>query len=174
MKIDKIPYKENKLLNVIIETPRGSQHKYDFAPEYKVFKLKKTLPMGSAFPFDFGFIPGTKGEDGDPLDVLVLMEEASFSGCLIECRIIGVLEAEQKEKGGKPIRNDRIIAIADASILFKGIENIKELNENMVKQIEDFFIDYNRSEGKVFTPQKWSSAKTAWELIEESLVIADT
>lgn len=169
MKIDKIPYKEHNLLKVIIETPRGSQNKYDFDPEYKVFKLKKTLPMGSTFPFDFGFVPQTEGEDGDPLDVLVLMEEASFPGCLIDCRIIGILEAEQTEKGGKPIRNDRILAIANASILFKGISNIKELNENMISQIEDFFIDYNKSEGKEFHPLNWTGAKKAWELVEESL-----
>jgi inorganic pyrophosphatase len=168
MKIDKIPYKKKGLLNVIVETPRGSQNKYDFEPESKTFKLKKTLPMGSAFPFDFGFVPGTKGEDGDPLDVLVLMEESSFAGCLVECRIVGVLEAEQNEKGSKTIRNDRIVAIADASNLFKGIQNIKELNENMVKQIEEFFIDYNKEEGREFKPIKWASAKTAWELIENS------
>lgn len=168
MKIDKIPYREKSLLNVIVETPRGSQNKYDFVPEFKAFKLKKTLPMGSAFPFDFGFVPGTKGEDGDPLDVLVLMEEASFPGCLVECRIVGVLEAEQKDKGEKSIRNDRIVAIANMSSLFKGITNIKELNENMVKQIEEFFIDYNKDEGREFRPIKWANAKTAWELIEES------
>jgi inorganic pyrophosphatase len=169
MKIDKIPYKEKGLLNVIIETPKGSQNKYDFNPQYRVFALKKTLPMGCDFPFDFGFVPNTKGEDGDPLDVLVLMEESSFPGCLIECRIVGILEAEQKEKGERPIRNDRIIAIADNSMLFKGIDDIKELNENLVRQIEDFFIDYNKGEGREFRPLNWSRAKIAWDLIEESV-----
>ncbi|MBV4358697.1 inorganic diphosphatase [Pinibacter aurantiacus] len=172
MKIDKIPYKEHNLLKVVVETPKGSQHKYDFDFEYKVFKLKKTLPLGSTFPFDFGFVPGTKGEDGDPLDVLIIMEEASFPGCLIDCRIIGILEAEQTEKGGKPIRNDRIVAIANASILFKGITSMKELNENFINQIEDFFIDYNKSEQREFRPIRWSGSKKAWDLIEEGLQTA--
>jgi len=101
------------------------------------------------------------------------MEEASFPGCLIECRIVGILEAEQTGKGGKSIRNDRIVAIANAAILFKGITSIKELNENLVKQIEDFFIDYNKSEQRNFQPIKWSGSKKAWDLIEESLQTAD-
>ena len=86
---------EKKLLRVVIETPKGSRNKYAFDPEEKVFGLKKVLPAGMAFPYDFGFIPSTLGEDGDPVDVLVLMDEPAFTGCVLKCRIIGIIEGEQ-------------------------------------------------------------------------------
>lgn len=97
------------------------------------------MPLGASFPFDFGFIPNTKGEDGDPLDVLLLMDEPAFPGCLIPSRLIGVIEAEQAEDG-KTERNDRLIAVACKSIIHSHIKSIKDLNENLLEQIEHFFI----------------------------------
>jgi inorganic pyrophosphatase len=169
MKILKIPPKDKKLINVIIETPRGSSHKFDFNTEFKIFELKKTLPMGMAFPFDFGFIPNTKGQDGDPLDVLVIMEAPSFPGCLVRCRLLGVLEATQKEKNGKTERNDRIIGIADCSVVFAGIKTVEELNGSMMHQIESFFINYNRAGGKKFEPLGWKDAGRARALIGKQI-----
>ena len=90
-------------IQVIIETPKGSRNKYAFDPEQKIFQLMKVLPAGMAFPYDFGFIPSTLAEDGDPTDVLVLMDEPAFPGCLLKCRVVGVIEGEQgkKEKGAQ-------------------------------------------------------------------------
>ena len=104
----KAPVKE---ITVIIDTPKGSNHKYEFEPETGRFKVKKILPFGLSFPFDFGFIPGTKGGDGDPLDVIILSEISSYPGCAIDCRIVGVLQAEQTERDGKKMRNDRFIGV---------------------------------------------------------------
>ena len=101
MKIKKIPTFYKGLVNVIIETPRGSQNKFDFDPKLGVFTLSKTLPMGTVFPFDFGFIPQTLGQDGDPLDVLVIMDEPAYPGCLIHTRLLGVLEAGRKTRREK-------------------------------------------------------------------------
>ena len=156
-------------INVIIETPKGSQNKFDFAAEQGIFKLSKSLPMGTVFPFDFGFIPGTKGADGDPLDVLVLMDQPAYPGVWIECRLLGVLKAVQKEKGGKKERNDRYIAVSDTSIMFKDIREIKMLNAGMVKEIENFFIDYNKHEHKKCTPKSWHSKKTALKLTRKQI-----
>src|ERR1700722_12946419 len=89
---------EAALITVIIETPKGSRNKYAFDPEERIFALKTVLPAGMAFPYDFGFVPSTKGGDGDPLDVLVLMDEPAFAGCKLSCRIIGVIEGEQRSK----------------------------------------------------------------------------
>jgi inorganic pyrophosphatase len=76
--------KEDKqTIQVIIETPKGSRNKYAFDPKQKIFQLMKVLPAGMAFPYDFGFIPSTLAEDGDPTDVLVLMDEPAFAGCLL-------------------------------------------------------------------------------------------
>src|SRR3954463_10845866 len=108
MRLDKIkPRKKgDRTVRVVIETSRGCRNKYSYEPEEEVFVLKKTLPEGHVFPFDFGFVPRTKGEDGDPVDVLMLMDAPTFPGCVVNCRIIGCLEAKQQEEG-KWIRNDR-------------------------------------------------------------------
>jgi inorganic pyrophosphatase len=81
-------------LNVVIETPRGSGCKFKFIPKTGLFTIGHILPAGAVFPFDFGFVPGTEGGDGDPLDVLVLLDAPAFTGCLVPCRLVGVIEAE--------------------------------------------------------------------------------
>src|SRR5438270_9517039 len=93
--------KESGDLNVIIETPKGSRNKYKYDKKQRLFMLSKVLPAGTTFPYDFGYIPSTKGQDGDPLDVLILMDEAVFPGCLITARLIGVIKAEQDDDGDK-------------------------------------------------------------------------
>src|SRR5579862_2843606 len=104
------PRDDNDKIQVIIETPKGSRNKYAFDMEQRVFQLTKVLPAGMAFPYDFGFVPSTMAEDGDPVDVLVLMDEPAFPGCLLKCRVVGVIEGEQRENGNKE-RNDRVVAI---------------------------------------------------------------
>jgi inorganic pyrophosphatase len=137
------------LVQVVIETPRGSRNKYKYDEERHLFRLNSVLPAGSSFPYDFGYIPGTKAGDGDPLDVLVLMDQPAFTGCLIEVRIIGVLEAEQTENG-KTVRNDRIVAVAQNAHDYSNLHNLKDLEENLLKELEYFFISYNKQRGKEF------------------------
>src|SRR5881394_3501639 len=84
-------------LNAVIETPKGHRNKFKYDEKRGLFRLSGVLPAGAVFPFDFGFVPSTRGEDGDPLDVLVLMEEPAFCGCLISARLLGAIEARQKE-----------------------------------------------------------------------------
>jgi inorganic pyrophosphatase len=170
MKFKNIPPMSKGMINVIIETPRDSQNKFDYDPDLGIFKLKKTLPMGTLFPFDFGFIPNTIAEDGDPVDVLVIMDQHAFPGCLTTCRVIGVLEAEQTESDKKKERNDRVVAIAACSILFGNITDVKELNKRMVEEIEDFFVYYNKYEGKKFVPIRWAGIETAMDLIRNQSV----
>src|SRR6187399_1471528 len=83
------PRDSDDAIQVIIETPKGSRNKYAFDAEQKIFELKKVLPAGMAFPYDFRFVPSTIAEDGDPIDVLVLMDEPAFPGCLLQCRLVG-------------------------------------------------------------------------------------
>jgi inorganic pyrophosphatase len=101
---------DKRLLRVVIETPKGSRNKFAFDSDGRIFELKEVLPAGTAFPYDFGFVPSTKADDGDPVDVLVLMDEPAFPGCLLTCRPIGVIEGEQGDKKDKE-RNDRIVAV---------------------------------------------------------------
>ncbi len=168
MEIEKIPPVKNGFVNVIIETPKGSQVKYNYDPELKLFKFKKTLPMGMVFPFDFGFVPGTLGEDGDPVDVLVFMDQPAYPGVMIECRLLCVLEAKQKERNGKEIRNDRMIAVPHDPGSYGNNQKL-DINKSMTEMIENFFIDYNNRQGKKFMPIKWGDAKEAMELIRKGI-----
>ncbi len=155
-------------LNVVIETPKGCRNKYKFDESTEIFTLSGVLPSGASFPFDFGFIPQTLGEDGDPLDVLLLMDEAAFPGCLIPSRLIGVVEAEQSENG-KTERNDRLIAVACKSLEHDHLKTINDLNENLLEQIKHFFISYNQAKGKKFEPLGQFGNVKAKKLIEEGV-----
>jgi inorganic pyrophosphatase len=138
--------------DIIVETPKGSAQKYNYNPSTRFFELKKILPTGMMFPYDFGFIPATQGEDGDPLDVIVLSEFSSFPGCMMKCRIIGGFKAEQSKEAGKRklIRNDRFIAVPECSLFFSNVTSLKDLPAEIVSELESFFVNYNKIEGKTF------------------------
>jgi len=140
---------DSKFLNSIIDTPKGSRNKFKYDEKTQVFKLGGPLPLGTVFPFDFGYIPSTRADDGDPLDVLILMDESAFPGCLVAAKLIGVLEAEQTE-AGKTTRNDRLIAVAAQSRNHSDIRFVGDLNSNLIHEIERFFISYNETKGKKF------------------------
>src|SRR5437588_7646878 len=134
-------------IQVIIETPKGSRNKFAFDPDQRAFKLKKVLPEGMVFPHDFGFIPSTEAEDSDPLDVLLLMDQPAFPGCLVEARLIGVIEGEQSEDGKKE-RNDRLLAVASTSHTHLDINSVHDLSDSLVDEIQKFFVNYHANDGK--------------------------
>jgi inorganic pyrophosphatase len=133
----------------IIETPKGCRNKFDYDPESNLFKLGGLLPEGMMFPFDFGFIPSTLGEDGDPLDILVLMDAPANVGCLIEVRLIGVIFAEQTEDGKKEA-NDRLLGAAIHSYEHEHLTTIDDVSKTLLSQLEEFFVSYNKQRGKRF------------------------
>lgn len=137
-------------IHVIVDTPRGSRNKFKFDLQLQRFRLAKVLPAGMSFPFDFGYIPETAAEDGDPLDVLILMDAPAFSGCMVDCRLVGLLEAQQSEED-KTIRNDRLVAVASEARDYAQIQTISDLNPNFLEEVERFFSNYNAAEGKQFT-----------------------
>jgi len=140
---------ETRQCQAIIETTRGQRTKLKWDPAAGTWKLAHVLPRGMEFPYDFGFLPSTQAPDGDPLDVLVIMDAESTAGCLLDVRLIGVIEAEQTENG-KTVRNDRILAVAVESQDFREIETLSDLGDSLVRQLGDFFINYNRARGKQF------------------------
>ena len=162
-------FDEDGQLNVIVETPRGERNKYAFDPETGVFELKGVLTAGHSFPYDFGFIPETEGGDGDPLDVLVLMEEPAFPGCLVKCRLIGGIEAEETEDQ-ETNRNDRLIAVASKSILYADTNKLTDLPKRVIDQIEHFFISYNEAKGKRFDVLGRFTPAEARKLVRSSSV----
>jgi inorganic pyrophosphatase len=148
--IDLPPFdSDSDALNAIVDTPKGSRNKFKYDEEKGLFKLGGVLPVGASFPFDFGYVPSTKAEDGDPLDVLILMDEPAFVGCLVPAKLIGVIEAEQTE-AGETSRNDRLIAIAKSSRNHSHVRFLGDLNANLIQEVEHFFISYNQIKGKQF------------------------
>src|ERR1043165_8808322 len=135
-----------KIINVIIETPKGSHFKYKYDPSTKYFEVYKSLPEGLTFPYDFGFIPKTKGQDGDPLDVLVFSEYSFLHKTVLPCRILGAIKAEQSKdetKKQKLIRNDRILVTPEVPGLVSPYKTCEDISPEKLKEIEDFFVYYN-------------------------------
>jgi inorganic pyrophosphatase len=157
--------RESANLHVVIETPKGCRNKYGFDFDLQSYRLKGVLPAGAVFPFDFGSIPGTIGDDGDPLDVLLLMDEPVFTGCLVEARVLGVIEADQTEKG-KTERNDRLIAVAAHSHTHASLKSLSKLEPKLLDEIEHFFVSYNAARGKKFKPISRKGPRAAKRLIE--------
>lgn len=152
----------------VIESPRGSQIKFKYLPLLASFVVSYVLPSGSVFPRDFGFIPSTLGSDGDPIDILVLLDAPTFTGCVIPTRVIGSIEAEQTEDG-VTVRNDRLIGIANAAHEYGRITSIDELNPMIVKEIEHFYVSYNEMRGRRFKPLAHSGPETALALITKGM-----
>ena len=169
MKFPKAYTKNKDRVNVIIETPYKSRNKFDYDKETGLFKFHKVIPTGMEFPCEMGFIPRTKGEDGDPLDALVLMDELTYPGCLVEGRLLGAIKATQKEKGEKEIRNDRYILVPANMKEYDHLQDIKDLNETKVKEIADFFKNYNKAVGRKFTLHEILDAKAAHKLLKKSI-----
>jgi inorganic pyrophosphatase len=156
---------DSGLYQVIIETPKGSRNKYTYEEKHGLYVLKGVLPAGASFPFDFGFLPATLGEDGDPLDVLLLLDEPAFPGCLVQVRIIGVLVVEQTE-AGNTLRNDRFLAVSALSRTHQSIQDLQDLDQHLLTEIEHFFKSYNEIKGQEFKVAGRHGPKKAAELIK--------
>jgi inorganic pyrophosphatase len=138
-----------KLLNVVVDTPKGSPIKFKYDVSNKSYTIAHVLPPGMVFPFDFGSVPGTLADDGDPLDALILLETPTFAGCLVPVRLIGVLEANQTQKG-RTMRNDRLIGVSEESRSYREILRLNDVPEQLLRSIEHFFVTYNEQRGRRF------------------------
>ena len=159
--------KQDGILQVVIETPKGSRNKFAFDPEQRVFALKKVLPAGMTFPYDFGFLPQTLAPDGDPFDVLLLMDEPAYPGVVVRSRLIGVIEGEQTD-GKKKNRNDRLLAIAEANHQYANIKTFHDLPEQFLHELEEFFVNYHKMEGKEYKLLGCKGAQAAMQLIRDA------
>ena len=170
MNLTNIPaFDEGGNLNVVIETPKGSRNKYAFDEDMGVFRFKAVLPEGNSFPYDFGFIPSTVGNDGDPLDILVMLDAPLEMGCLLTARPLGVIEAEQREKDGKTERNDRLLAVATRARTHGHLQRLQDLRPGVIDEIEAFFGHYNALSGRRFSVVGRGGPDRARALIEEGV-----
>jgi inorganic pyrophosphatase len=160
--------KDRGLLRVVIETPKGSRNKFAFNAKERFFELKRVLPSGMAFPYDFGFVPSTLAEDGDPVDVLVLMDEPAFPGCVLSCRPIGVIEGEQLGKGKK--RNDRIVAVEKDAHSWEDIKTVSDLGKQFARELEAFFVNYHRLDGKEYRILGLKGRAQARKIVKSGMV----
>jgi inorganic pyrophosphatase len=166
--ISKVPHQldpEKGQCRVIIETPRGSKIKFKFEPASGLFEISKFLPKGFVFPFEFGFVPTTVAEDGDPLDAIVLMDEPAHVGCLLNVRLIGVLELVQTEDG-KESPDPRLVGIPVQSSDYAEIRSLSDLNEDLRTQMSEFLELYNKNSSKRDKVTGFGDRRRAVELVE--------
>ncbi|MBV8032067.1 MAG: inorganic diphosphatase [Betaproteobacteria bacterium] len=159
---------KTKLVNVVIDTPRGSRNKFKYDAALGVFKLGRILPEGHYFPYDFGSVPGTTAEDGDALDVMVMMDEPAFTGCLVQVRLIGVITGRQTEKG-ETITNDRLLAVPVTKSNKPALRSIGELGPAKLEHLQHFFVSYNQAMGRTFKPGRPQGPRAAEKKLERAI-----
>jgi inorganic pyrophosphatase len=152
-------------IEAMIEIPSGSRNKYEYDHERGIFRLDRVLYSSVHYPTDYGFIPDTLADDGDPLDILVVMEEPTFPGCYVRARPIGTLVMSD-EKG----LDEKILAVPMDDPRFDGIEELDQLHPHWLREIENFFATYKTLQGKVVTINGWESRQTAWAIIRRTQV----
>ena len=151
----------------VVETPRGSRAKLEFDPKLRVFTLSKPLIVGLIYPYDWGFIPSTKAEDGDPIDVLIIHDAATYPGLVLRCMPVGVLEIMQTKKG-KEERNDRIFVVPDRSPFEADLTDVRDLPKRAVKELEQFFEATDALEDKTLKFLGWKGPSKAIEAIRKT------
>lgn len=157
-----LPMRSGGFVVAVIETPSGSGNKLKFDDKLGVYRLDRVMPAGLRFPFDFGFIPETLASDGDPLDVIVLLDAPVYPGCIVLARLIGVIEAEQLERGARSwTRNDRVVAVAGGPKGHSALHSLDEVDPFRLQAIESFFSDYHELDGERFRVLARRGAKAA-------------
>ena len=147
----------------IVEIPKGSRNKYEWSPKHKRFLLDRFLSSSTVFPTDYGFIPETAGEDGDPLDVLVAVSEPTFTGCGVLGRPVAVLWLRDQYK-----REPKVVCVPLSDPNWETITDLEELPAQLREEIGHFFVSYKRREGHEVGEEGWEGAAAAERAIEEA------
>jgi inorganic pyrophosphatase len=161
------PVDSDGIVQVVIETPKGSRNKFAFDPKQNIFTVKSVLPAGMSFPYDFGFLPRTRAEDGDPIDVLLLMDEPAFPGIAVRARLVGIMEGEQIE-GKKRVRNDRLIAVAEMNHEYAYLKKLDDLPKKFLRELEEFFVNYHQLQGKKYKLLGCKKVDAAMKMIKKA------
>ena len=162
---------DDDTVNVVVETPRGSTLKLKYEPQWEAMTVSRPLPLGITYPYDWGFVPSTHADDGDPLDAMLLWDVSSHPGVVVPTRAIGVLRVEQNRTNGKPserVRNDRIMCIPVEARRERSVTSIAALSERVRQELEQFAIAATALEGKDVRIVGWGDAAAAFQLVEQS------
>ncbi|WP_224363869.1 inorganic diphosphatase [Hyalangium versicolor] len=154
--------------HVVVESPRGSTVKLKYEPELGTFTISRPLTRGFRYPFDWGFIPSTKGPDGDPLDALVYWDVATWPGVVLPCRALGVLEVDQKKKRGRGReRNDRLLMVPVSAARSDHLHSHQDLSRREREELEHFFLTVVAFANKDARILGWKGPAAAQKLLEE-------
>jgi inorganic pyrophosphatase len=155
------------LINVLIEIPAGSKNKYEFDKDMNAFALDRVLYSSVVYPYDYGFVPNTLADDGDPLDGMVLMDQPTFPGCVIAARPIGMLEMID---GGD--RDEKILAVPDKDPRYAGVKSLQDVAQHRLDEIAEFFQTYKNLEKKAVEILGWKDVDAVLPLVEHCIKAA--
>jgi inorganic pyrophosphatase len=155
------------LVNLVVEIPAGSRNKYEYNANAGVMALDRVLHSSVRYPFDYGFIPNTLAEDGAPLDAMVIMEEPTFAGCLIQARPIGILD--MIDSGA---HDGKLLCVPCADTAKKGLQSIHQIAPNQLEEVAEFFRTYKSLEGRVTTITGWLDVDAVPALLERCMAAA--
>ena len=161
------PFTDDGDVHVVIETPRGSRAKFAWDPKLETFALSKSLLTGLSYPHDWGFVPSTKADDGDPLDIMVIHDATTFPGLVVTCRVIGILQIEQESKK-KTERNDRLFAVPRRSHAERSLKDVADLTKPIREELEKFFLATDELEDKKLNIIGWKGPKAAGQAIKDA------
>ena len=165
-------FREDGSLNVVVESPRGSaiKLKYDHATGLMI--MSRPLIVGLTYPYDWGFIPGTRGPDGDPADAMVIWDCSSYPGTLIPCRLIGMLSVEQKQPSGERVRNDRVMAVPVEAARSADVRTVDDLPDRTCQELERFFLASVAFQGKELRILNWAGIDEATAFVQSMSSVA--
>lgn len=153
-----------EVANVIVEIPKGRRSKFEVDKETGLMKLDRYLYSSSHYPGDYGFIPRTLAGDGDALDVLVMVNEATFPGCLIQARVVGLFRMQ--DRGHEDFK---VLGVPESDPLFAEYRDIDDVPNHFLKEVEHFFLTYKQLEGAEIVSDGWANAQAAYEEINACL-----
>jgi inorganic pyrophosphatase len=148
------------VVEAIVEIPRGSRNKYEFDPESESIRLDRVLFGSVHYPGDYGFVVGTRCGDGDPLDVLILVEEPTFPGCRVRVRPIGILLMDDEG-----CEDEKLLGVPEGDPRFAEVYDLKDLPHHWLAEVENFFATYKVLEGKPTSTGQWQGAKEACQVV---------
>lgn len=165
MDLNRIPAQPKPgLINVLIEIAAGSKNKYEYDKDLQAFALDRVLYSSVQYPYDYGFVPNTLADDGDPLDGIVLMDEPTFPGCVIAARPIGMLEMID---GGD--RDEKILCVPDKDPRYAHVHSLKDIAPHRLNEIAEFFRSYKNLEKKVTEIRGWLDVEEVMPLVEKCI-----